>query len=344
MRRPTHSGGSETLSSHGEIQKTITDIEDALGGINEDLSYAAPNFDGIIAFSNTVDELIATPVAKVDAIGSNGYQHDFRDTWIMDYRIRKTGTDLVDLGVFTQNPINPDAQMTYTLPLLHEGAQVGLIQHSFTEHYKDEAISLPDNEQLETIWRNHAKDVTLATAGILRLQEMARQQRKLLPVMLHKKPAWAPNSYQFHWDVAKSTEIVNGERQPIFDDFLNDAHLEIADLIQQYVDDPQKSHWAIREAYGAEGDGAFVVLMLPDGYNTYDTQVLRTYEHYVARQVMFEAARRLEALTSRLPDDFRPKIFMSGDFGHVEMNSVGRLVSTTMTRLSAEQKRKQAEI
>lgn len=340
MRKTSHSGGSEAVSSRAIIERTIKDIEESLGGLNEEVSYEAPHYDSLVVFSTTDEDPIATPVATLDGTGSNGFQRYFRDTSVIDFRLRKAGTALLHHNSFAQSAINPDYQITYTHPLISDGAQVGAVQYSFTEHYTGEGLSLPDNHTLEHVWDRYQTETAAAAAGLAGLQRMALERRKTLPVMLHKKPTLAPNSFLIRWDIEGATELNASDRQPLLDDFINDAHVALSDLTQEYVDDPEKSHWNIRRAYSDQGDGAYVTLMIPDSFNTYDEQFLKDYRHYTAGRFMTEAAKRLESLKANFPASFQPVVHMNGDFGYSEVNSIGRLNSTTMYTLAEKQKKK----
>lgn len=340
-----HSGNRESSPSsfsREPITQAISAIELALAPLNDDVSYAKSpsSYDSLIVFSSTDDDPIATPIATLDGLGSNRCQRRFRDT-LMDYRIRKPGTALAEgTHQFVQSTLNPDPQMTFSLPLIDKDAQIGVVQYSFSEHFNDEGINLPDSDVLEKIWEHHAKSVADVTASLAGLHRLAKERHRTIPRLLLKKLPVAPNSFLIRWDIEGATALSRSEQQPLLDDFIDEAQLELTKLVQEYTDHPEKTHWNLSEVYSDQGDGAYIALKIPDTFNTYPRQFTDDFRRHVGQKFIAEVEKRLNAIADASPDGFRPTIHTNGDFAHVELNSLGRLSAQAMYELADRQKEK----
>jgi|GEM_PF-5064979 len=348
-------GGSERFVSRSDVQKALSDIEMSVAGLNDELSFISPNYDSLVVFSHEQDDRVAAAVGHLDAYDIAPNRLYFRNDTVIRRRLILGGTalgetllspahkkDALSTSYFAQSQINHESpQFTHIRRLFHDGTQVGAIQSSFTPESPRHAIEhIPDAPEIDAIWKRNQSEVAHVAKHLFDLQKLGHETGASLAAGLEFEDPIVPNAYLVRWDLEHSTPKALGDRHPALRAYLNQAHQFVRELTQYYADNPGHSTFGIREPYDDQGDGAYVILPLPKGFNVYDPKVLENYQTYTAPRFMNELAAGLEAIGSQYVLELYPKVHVSGDFGYVEGNSIGRLNSRTMYSLAEKQKQK----
>lgn len=339
--------GLDRFSERKDVKQTLLDITEATAGLNESLSYSSGDYDSLVVFSHDPTTNTALPISTTDAYNTNRMRHAFRDTNITNRRVLLKGTALgaalrspADAG-YAASKINHEApQMVYSERLVHEGTVVGAIQHSFTPEYENGFIeTLPEEGEMTKFSHEHRRDIAHAAAAVALLQSLGKEYGPLGLSLEYEDPI-VPNSFVVRWDIEGSTRMAQGSQMRALDAYQNQAHMFIRRLAEDYKKRYHIDQYGIDTIYDDQGDGAYVILPLPASHNPYDTQVLADYQQYNAKPFIETVQSGLETIGSQFATDLHPKVHVSGSFGYVEPNGIGRLKSTTMFELSSQKKKK----
>lgn len=333
-------------SSPADMPRAVEELKDSFVTLNNKLSNSSPSYDSLVVFSAEPHSNIATPLLTLDALNGE-HDHTFRDTSIMGRALVLPGTTVGDVlkgrdvGFYAGSNINTaHNQLTHTEILHAKGKQVAAVQYSYSAPKPGGVIEhLPEDVTVSAIWENVQTHMAHAAMGILSLQRAAHELRSPLSVELEQQEAIAPNGFPIRWDVEGATEMALDSRRPKLQKFLNRAHIALSGLAADYANHPEKSSWNIRDVYDNQGDGAYIILPLPEYFNPYDKRFLEDYRTFVAQRFMDDMSAQFKAINAGFEDiDFNVNI--TGDFAFIEPDSTGRLDSSVMYALAARQKEK----
>lgn len=344
-------GGYERFIERSDVIRARNAIQTSTTALNYELSYAFVDYDGAVAFSHEADDQIAVPLAHKDAYTASKDRSAFRTTSIIGRRVLLRGTALGEAleektnPTFAQSKINPRFQMTYIHPLLHDSRQVGALQYSFTAPEDTEYITeLPDGNYMDILHSKLGGEVRRIAAETARLQQLAHEVKSIgsLAAGLELERPIAPNAFIIRWDVQGSNKLVMSDAEPAYSAFIAQAHARLRTLTEEYVANlDEEMQTDGHEAYDNQGDGAYIILPLPRRYyKPYSKQYLANFKHYNADRFTDILQSNLDAIAGRYHKTFSPKVVITGDFGYVEANSIGKLTSSTMYHLANLQKEK----
>ena len=341
-------GSSEyaEFSSRPEVIATMADIKNAFVPLNAKLARTSINYDSLVVFSAEPSDTIAVPLLTLDAPRPNSQHHAFRDTSIMGRQLLLPGTTLKKamdgegIGFYEQSAINHDyAQLTHTELLHLDDQQVALVQYSYTATEADNTIeTLPDDTDVTALWQDEQKAMARAALGVATLQGFAHELQSPLGLELEQQDPLVPNGFFIRWDVEGASEIALSPNRAKLQKFLNRAHLGLSRLASDYIDDPGKSHWNIRDVYDNQGDGAYVFLPIAEHFNPYDPYYLKNFRTYTAQRYLDDMDSLFAEINAHSSMKF--KVNITGDFGFAEPDSTGRIDAATMYALARQQKEK----
>jgi len=333
--------GFERFSRRHDVEASLLEIGDNTIMLNESLSDASRDYDSTVVFSYQTGDTVALPLAASTAHHADWNRNMFRKDSVMGRRVLLAHTTL---GSVLANPrtaglgasqINTDEpQAVYTEVLYHNDIIVGALQHSFTPSNRRGYLeSVPSEDEIESLTRAHRKDLATIAAHIALLQSLGEAHGPLGMSLELDEPI-APNSYVIRWDVEGSQTVPNGYKRQALDAYLSQAH--------QFVRHLTTTHAAaenLKNHYDDQGDGSYVILPLPKAYNPYNPHDLRRFEHDKAATLTRAVQTGLAAIGQQYSPELMPNVQVSGMFGYVEENSIGRLKSHAMFTL-AKQKAK----
>lgn len=343
MHTPTLSGGLARFTAAPEVQKTLRVIDDEIAVINEELSYVSDEYDGSVVFSHTPGDTVAFPVGHSNAHNVDPFRRRFRDTAILRRAVLLPHTSLKQVldnprhPRFSQSNINDDGtQLLYTLPLAHNGERVGAIQQSFSAVKPGGAIeNLPEEQTLLDIFSRNQTGIEAIAAQTARLQNLSEGYGTLGAALEYDEPI-APNAFIARWDIEGSKGLTIGERSRALKAFLNQAHFSIRALARSRMDQYSTTQYSIEHVYDDQGDGANIILPIPERFNTYDRHVLRDYRHYTGEPFLDSLRATLDNISEDYKHDLMPRVRVDGIFGYVEPNSIGRFTATQMFTLGGQ--------
>ncbi len=340
MHTPALVSGLARFSAAPEVQDSLGVIKGELAVINEELSYLSSDYDSTVAFSRTPGETVAFPVGHSNAHNVSPSRLRFRDTSVLRRAVLLPHTSLKQVldnprhPRFTQSSINDEGpQIIYTLPLSHDGEQVGALQHSFTPVELDGAIEqLPDEQALLTLFTENQKSIATIASQTAYLQTLSKNYGSLGAALEYDDPI-APNAFIARWDIEGSKRLAIDERRRALTAYLNQAHFSIRALIRARTEEYATTQFSHEHIYDDQGDGANIILPIPERFNTYDPRVLRDYYHYASDPFLGTLQDTLEAIGAHYKQDLMPRVHVDGAFGYVEPNSIGRFTATQMFHL-----------
>lgn len=338
--------GLDRFSERKDVKQTLLDIAESTASLNESLSYSSPDYDSLVVFSHAPSENTAVPVGTTDAYDTSRLRHLFREENISNRRVLLKGTSL---GAALSSPKNAGyaasqinhetPQMTYSERLVHDDIVVGAIQHSFTPQRENGFIeNLPEEGEMTKFSKEHRRDIAHTAAAVALLQTLSKEYGSLGLSLEYKDPI-VPNSFVVRWDIEGSTHMAQGAQMRAFDAYQNQAHIFMRRLAGEYKKRYQIDQYGIDKIYDDQGDGAYIILPLPPSHNPYDGQVLADYQHYSADPFIEAVQSGLETIGSQFATDLLPKVQVSGSFGYVEPNGIGRLKSSAMFELASQKKK-----
>jgi hypothetical protein len=344
-------GGYERFIERSDVKHARNAIQTSTTALNYELSYASVDYDGVVAFSHETDDQITVPLAHHDSYSATMDRSAFRAASIVGRRVLLKGTALGEAlkekagPTFAQSKINPRFQMTYIHPLLHDTEQVGALQYSFTAPEGTKYITdLPDDKYMETLHSKLGGEVRRIAAETARLQRLVNELGTIgsLATGLELERPIAPNAFIIRWDVQGSSKLVTSDAEPAYSAFIAQAHARLRTLAEEYVahlDEEMQTDG--HEAYDNQGDGAYIILPLPRRYyQPYSKQYLADFKKYNVDRFTDILQGNLDTIASQYHKTFNPKVVLTGDFGYVEANSIGKLTSSTMYQLAHLQKEK----
>jgi len=342
------SGGLERFSKRKDVNKTLTDIADTTATFNMALSDTSNEYDSLVVFSHTEGAATAVPVATLEASDTNWYRHNFRKDNIDGRRVVLAGTALGKAlahekhAGYANSAINPSAtQMVFTERLIHEGRVVGAVQESFTPVRENGYLeNLPGDRELHALSEEYREVLARTAAKVALLQSMSEGSGSL-GLLLEREDPIAPDAFIVRTDVDGSRRLARGYQRRAYEAYQNQSQIFLRRLAEKYQERYLIDQYGVKTAYSDQGDGAYLILPLPGGYNPYDIHTLNSYHHYTATPFMNNVRAGLTIIGNRYLGDLTPEptVQVSGAFGNIEENGVGRFVSTTMYEL-AEQKTK----
>ena len=334
------------FSSRPEVITTMANIKNAFVPLNEKLARTSVNYDSLVVFSAEPSDTVAVPLLAIDAPRPNSQRHTFRDTSIMGRQLLLPGTTLKkamdgeDIGFYAESAINHEYdQLTHTEVLHLDDKQVALVQYSYTAAEAGDTIAtLPDDADITALWQDEQRAMARAALGVATLQGFAHELQSPLGLELEQQEPLAPNGFFIRWDVEGASEIALSHNRAKLQKFLNRAHLGLSRLASDYVEDPGKSHWNIRDVYDNQGDGAYVFLPIAEHFNPYDPYYLEDFRKYTAQRYIDDMNSLFTELNTHSSMKF--KVNVTGDFGFAEPDSTGRIDAATMYALAKQQKEK----
>lgn len=344
-------GGYERFIERRDVTCARKQIQMSTEVLNYELENSSIDYDGAVAFSYEPGSQIALPLADSDAYSATKERSAFRTHSILGRRVLLRGTALGETitkekgPTFAQSQINPDYQMTYIYPLLHDTHRVGALQYSFTAPEGSRAITeIPTEDHMEMIHKKLGREVSRIAAETARLQQLAHEVDSIgsLATGLELEQPIVPNAFIIRWDVQGSSKLVLSDAEPAYNAFISQTHALLRTLTEEYV---AKLDTEVQvdghEAYSDQGDGSYIILPLPKRYaNYYSKQYLADFKHYNVDNFMSTLQAKLDAIARQYHGTFIPKVAITGDFGYVEANSIGHLTSPIMHRLAHQQKEK----
>lgn len=334
--------GTERFSTNKEVIKSLATINDAAAMLSEDMQSLTKEYDGLVAYSYVPGEYIAVPVGHADADNVDPRRHDFRNENILNRAVLLRNTGLSHIlndpkhPFMHQSEINQESpQMTYTRPLIHDDAQVGAIQHSFTpENNKTYLENLPEEQALAAVWNRNQAETSAIAAEVAHLQLLSRELGSLAACLEYEDPV-APNAFIIRWDIEGSKRVAASEQRRLLKAYINQAHRRIRSIANEYHGEYGDQQFAVEQVYDDQGDGANIILPIPRKWDTYNKSVLDSYRHYTADPFMHEVTQALETMGAQY-QDLAPTVRVDGAFGYFEPNSIGRFISSEMFRLGAQ--------
>jgi hypothetical protein len=343
-------GGFERFSERSDVEHAQDEITMAVEALNDTLSYTSRSYDGVISFAHERGESIALPLANANAYNAAPERYEFRSQNIVGRRLLLAGTALKKVLrpqeplQFIQSAINPSSQFTYAQPLWHDNQQVGALQYSFTPESSHTSIEdLPSNDQMLDLHKDYHREVGHIAAQMAYLQRLARETKgtKSLATGLELEQPIAPNAYVIRWDIRASSHFVTSDLGPVYDAFIGQAHAALRDLTHQYIESSNNLVLAdVHEAYDDQGDGAYIILPLLPNFNPYDRRARVNFEQDRAKGFIRSLDDSIRDIARQYHRTFTPEVVITGDFGYVEENTIGRLTSRTMHTLANQQKEK----
>ena len=343
MSTPSRLGGFERFSERKDVTTTLTSISDSFAGLSEDLGDISPDYDSSLVFSYTDGSAVANPLATIESTHSLWYRHRFRKENIENSLVTLSGTRL---GQVLRNPketgygiseINNDMpQIVYTERLIHDDELVGAIQHSFTPSSNDGAISfLPDNADMELITGDHSESLEQTAARVALLQSMGKKLGSL-GLLLEQEQAIAPDATIIRVDGVDSRHYMLSSQQAAYDAYQNQSQVFLDELINDYEQRYLYDQYGIKAGYSDQGDGAYIILPLPEAYNPYNPHVLKYYKQYSVDPFIEDMRQGLDAIALQYKNDLvpLPRVHISSGFGNISVNGKGRLISPVMTALA----------
>lgn len=333
--------GSERFLTHPTVQDALAVIEGNLASINEDLSYASPEYDSIMAFSHSPGETVAAPLGHSDAYNTSRTRHEFRNTNIIGRNLLLKGTSLGDslsrpkpTPHFAASAINTDhPQLVYTQPLFAHDKLIGALQSSYSPTENSGVLShIPEERTLEKIFLDHQPELNEIAHTSAQLQELGRLHGSL-GTALEYQPPIAPNALVVRWDVAGSKAYATGEQNAVLTAYLNQAHRRVRAVAQGVLQRYDVDQWSIKDVYDDQGDGSNIVI--PLRFNTYDAAALKRYTTHHAEPFIEAVRTELEQIGKQYPR-LHPTIRIDSELSYVEPNSIGRLGARAMFALGAQ--------
>ena len=304
------------------------------------------HYDGLIVFSHRAGDKTAVPVAHADSAPALSERHRFRDEVILGRSLRLGHTALGKVlaarsyPAFNTSELNPEPQFTYTQRLVHEGHQVGAVQYSFTpEGPHDSFDDLPTLHAMHRVLEESAEPLATISAELARLQLIRHDMGSLATALEFDAPI-APNAFVVRWDVEASKHHMHHPKsRTALKTFINSIHPAIRALAKEYQGQFGTSQFSVEHIYDDQGDGANVILAIPDYINTYDSTVRSHFRKDTAEPFMHDIRREIDRIGAYYQHDLQPLVHVDGTFGSVEPNSIGRYTATEMFTL-ADKKRK----
>ncbi|MBN9398260.1 hypothetical protein BGO18_01230 [Candidatus Saccharibacteria bacterium 47-87] len=342
-------GGYERFSERSDVIRAQDEIHKATQALNDSLSYASGSYDGVVSFGHEPGEALAIPLANANAYDTAPERYEFRTDNIIGRRLLVAKTALQEAlkpnspPRFDMSAINPlNNQFVYTQPLAHDGRTVGALQYSFTPESPGTGVDLLENEEMSALHRQHRSEVQHIADQTARLQRIAREAKgiKSLATGLELEQPIAPNAFVIRWDIKNSTHFVHSDLGGVYDAFVGQVHAFLRELTYTYTSYHKRLQAGIHEAYDDQGDGAYIVLPLPEYFSPYLPQSFATFKQHYTRAFMQRLHEGIEAIAHQYDRTFTPAIAITADFGYVEENTIGRLTSRTMHTLANQQKEK----
>ena len=348
MSTPSHPGGFERFSQREDVTTTLSTIAESASGLNEALADSSPDYDSSVIFSYVEGSPVVNPLASLEAPHSLWYRHSFRKRYIENTALVLSGTSLAltvrdkSFNGFTSSHINQDMpQALHSKRLIHDGRLVGVMQRSYTPSGKSDAIEfLPGDGEIDALDHEYREDLVRTAAQIALLQSMA-EGRGSLGLLLEQEEAIAPDSTVIRFDTVDSRNYATGAQQAAYDAYQNQCQIFVDDLIKDYEKRYLTDQYGIKAGYSDQGDGAYVIIPLPEAYNPYDTHVLEDYKKYSITPFVEDMRAGLDAIAAQYKNDLipTPRVTIGSAFGNVSINGRGRFVSPAMTILAqAKQK------
>lgn len=345
MSTPSHLGGSERFSERKDVAATLAEITSAAANFSQDISDASADYDSSVVFSYSDGAAVANPLVTLEASHSMRYRHRFRKENIEDSLVvvsnTRLGQTLRSKGAaeFATSAINTEMpQMVYTERLIHDDTLVGAIQHSFTPASHSGYIeNLPPNEDMELIATDNKKSLEHVAAHVARLQSMSAKLGSL-GLLLEHAQAIAPDSTIIRVDGIDSTHYALGSQQTAYDAYQNQSQIFLDELVKEYEQRYMVEQYGIKSGFSDQGDGAYIILPLPDAYDPYDSHTLQSYQKYSITPFIEAMHRGLDAIALQYKNDLvpLPRVHISSGFGNVSINGRGRFVSPVMTALARQ--------
>lgn len=215
---PEHQESPRFINQQGTIN-TLNAAQERLDSLNEDYydlslqdnpRLKTQPYEGAVLFSvdkrptNRASTLLHSPA---DELGHTGRLR-FSQSTLEGKRIilsqSALQSSLIDgeqnrSQTFHSSLMNPDEQIVWAQPLVHEGENVAAVQLAYTINQTPEWI-YPSNDDVDKIWEKHRKPMAEVAKDLAALSLKTDSLSKSLEIM----PPITSNAFVIQWDVVNS--------------------------------------------------------------------------------------------------------------------------------------------